>query len=787
MKYALTLFSLWFALTAIAQPVPSPTVPTQVTFADLTVRFDPDARRLIQQDVNALMTNRQYWNAKLDRALLYFPIIETILLNEKIPTDFKYLALQESSLTPDAVSSSQAVGFWQFKRETAQDYGMVVNEEVDERKNISSSTAAAARYLRRSNGMYTNWLSALFSFYLGTGGISKIVSPEWANSQDITLNGSTDRYMLRFFAHKLAVEYAIRTYQPVNTFSLVEYTGGAGKTIDEIANELSLNANDIRTYNRWLLIDHVPIDKPYALVIPTPNGQINDLRQRIAQTTDKPIKAVVTDDIGFPVLKRVTLATSSTSDPILYEINGLPGIQAQVGDNAGSLARKARISLSSFLRFNDLGERDAIAVGEVYYLAKKRKKALVPFHTARTDETMRGISQRYALRLKKLLRYNRMDRVQKLQVGRVLWLRERRPSKTPIEIINAPTPPVYDNSPATPSNRPVVERPGLETPATSQANNIPRNASERKRYQPKLVGSATPSTVPDERATEANTAPSRPTPEPATTPSRPAVQAPTPTVTTAVTPDKTNPGETVEVPVAAPRDAGSPQRTIIVRSEGETVRERTTPARQVAGTYPDTPDVSANTGSNQSGRTTTPVKKPQPQQQSSTELTPIPRNQQATLPPLPPMMSDRPEATTPGSVKGRTMRHTIEAGQTYYSLSRYYGVRVDDLLAANNLTLEDKLSVGQTLVVQNVPAGYPTGQPTSSSAAVPAGAPRSGSPISPTTVAPPVSEPTYHVVAKGETLYRISKTYNVTVEQLMQWNDLRDLGVKEGQKLKVSQ
>ncbi|NID09783.1 LysM peptidoglycan-binding domain-containing protein [Fibrivirga algicola] len=787
MKYALTLFSFWFALTAFAQPVPSPTVPAQVTFADLTVRFDPDARRLIQQDVNALMNNRQYWNAKLDRALLYFPIIETILLNEKIPTDFKYLALQESSLTPDAVSSSQAVGFWQFKRETAQDYGMVVNEEVDERKNISSSTAAAARYLRRSNGMYTNWLSALFSFYLGTGGISKIVSPEWANSQDITLNGSTDRYMLRFFAHKLAVEYAIRTYQPVNTFSLVEYTGGAGKTIDEIANELSLNANDIRTYNRWLLIDHVPIDKPYALVIPTPNGQINDLRQRIAHTTDKPIKAVVTDDIGFPVLKRVTLATSSTSDPILYEINGLPGIQAQVGDNAGSLARKARISLSSFLRFNDLGERDAIAVGEVYYLAKKRKKALVPFHTARTDETMRGISQRYALRLKKLLRYNRMDRVQKLQVGRVLWLRERRPSKTPIEIINAPTPPVYDNSPATPSNRPVVERPGLETPANSQANNIPRNASERKRYQPKLVGSATPSTVPDERSAEVSTAPSRPTPEPATPPTRPAVQAPTPTVTTAVTPDKTNPGETVEVPVATPRDAGSPQRTIIVRSEGETVRERTTPARQVAGTYPETPDVAANTGGNQSGRTATPVKKPQPQQQSSTELTPIPRNQQATLPPLPPMMSDRPEATTPGSTKGRTMRHTIEAGQTYYSLSRYYGVRVDDLLAANNLTLGDKLSVGQTLVVQNVPAGYPTGQPTSAPAAVPAGAPRSGSPIPPTTVAPPVSEPTYHVVAKGETLYRISKTYNVTVEQLMQWNDLRDLGVKEGQKLKVSQ
>ncbi|MEZ0483235.1 LysM peptidoglycan-binding domain-containing protein [Fibrella aquatica] len=770
MKHILTFFLLWFVLPVTGQPLPTPTVPDQLTFADLTVRFQPDARRLIQQDINALMSNRQYWNAKLDRALLYFPIIETILLSNGIPTDFKYLALQESSLTPDAVSSSQAVGFWQFKRETAQDYGMLVNGEVDERKNISSSTAAATRYLRRSNGMYNNWLSALFSFYLGTGGISKIVSPDWANAKDITLDSRTDRYMLRFFAHKLAVEYAIRTYQPVNTFSLVEYSGGAGKTIDEIANTLNLNANDIRTYNRWLLIDHVPIDKPYVVAIPTPNGQINDLRQRIAQTTDKPVTAVATDDIGFPVLKRVTLATNSATDPILYEINGLPGIQAQAGDNAGSLARKAKISLASFLRFNDMGERDAITAGEVYYLAKKRKKALVPFHTARTDETMRGISQRYALRLKKLLRFNRMDRVQKLQVGRVLWLRERRPSKTPIEIITSPTPPVYDNSPATPSNRPVVERPGRDELADPQtANNIPRNASERKRYQPKLLGNATPSTVPDEPV---NPAPTRTAPKPATQ-SATAAAAPTPTVTTVTTPDRANPGETVEVPVAAPKDAGSPQRTIIVRSEGETVRERTTPARQVSGTFPETPDPVASR----------PVATAQPTQQpqQSGELTPIPRNKPGSVPPMPPMTT----SSAPATGKGRTMKHTIEAGQTYYSLSRYYGITVDELLAANNLTLEGKLSVGQTLTVANIPAGYPTGQPVT--APIPASEPRSNSPIPPATVAPPVVETTYHVVAKGETLYRISKTYGVTIEQLLQWNDLRDLGVKEGQKLKVSQ
>jgi membrane-bound lytic murein transglycosylase D len=266
-----------------------------------------------------------------------------------------------------------------------------------------------------------------------------------------------------------------------------------------------------------------------------------------------------------------------------------------------------------------------------------------------------------------------------------------------------------------------------------------------------------------------------------------------------VTPDRANPGETVEVPVA-PRDAGSPQRTIIVRSEGETVRERTTPARQVPGTLLETPDTQPlpvdATVNNQTSRSvpaaTVPAK--QTPSQQPVERTPIPRNQSATIPPLPPMMTTDAPAAEAG--RGRTMKHTVEAGQTFYSLSRYYGISVDDLLTTNNLTLDDKLAVGQILTVQRVPAGYPTGQPTSPPAAVPTealpqvppqAAPRSGSPIPPVTVAPPAAETTYHVVAKGETLYRISKTYNVTIEQLMQWNDLADLGVKEGQKLKVSQ
>ena len=87
---------------------------------------------------------------------LYFPIIENIFKEEGVPDDFKYLSLQESGLISDAVSTSNAVGFWQFKDFTAREVGLRVDKQIDERKNIVSSTRGAAVYLKRNNFLMNN-------------------------------------------------------------------------------------------------------------------------------------------------------------------------------------------------------------------------------------------------------------------------------------------------------------------------------------------------------------------------------------------------------------------------------------------------------------------------------------------------------------------------------------------------------------------------------------------------------------------------------------------------------
>src|SRR3954471_777033 len=145
----------------------SPQVPHKMQFAGLTLTIHDDARREIQKDVDALTLHPKYFNVKAERAKTYFPIIEKIFAEERLPEDFKYLCLQESALIPDAVSSSNAVGFWQFKDFTAMEMGLRVDKDVDERLNIVSSSRAAARYFKKNNALLNNWLYALQAYQMG--------------------------------------------------------------------------------------------------------------------------------------------------------------------------------------------------------------------------------------------------------------------------------------------------------------------------------------------------------------------------------------------------------------------------------------------------------------------------------------------------------------------------------------------------------------------------------------------------------------------------------------------
>jgi len=738
MKRILTLttfISFLSISTLMAQAPAVPNVPRSVGFAGMNIQLDEDARAVVQADVKALLTNKKFWEAKLDRCLLFFPIIEGVLIDEDVPVDFKYLAVQESNLQPDAISASNAVGFWQFKKETAIDYGLRVDDQIDERKNITSSTRAAAKYLKKSNLQFNNWVASLYSYYLGAGGISKTIPAEWGYAREVKLDGKADRYILRFLAHKIAIESSIERYQSPNRLALLEYPQAGGRTLDGIAKEFGIDEVSLRTQNRWVTGNEIPSDKEYSLIIPVTNDQFEATRSRLS-VFKKPNQRddFTQKDIGFPVLVR---AEGYSSDLLLYEINGLPGIMAGTGDNVETLAKKSRVSFSSFLRYNEMSERDPINPGDVYYLSRKNKRAVIPYHTVREGESLWKVSQIYGIRLKFLVKYNRIDnRNQRLQTGRVLWLTKKRPRNKPVEVIEVPQEEWVPGSGKS-QPRPAVQETARNGAAPVSNNKIPQKPSERKVYTPKMADTPVTTTAPSSEQsggveiTEAGT-----TAE--TTPKQNSQ-----TTTTAQT-AKSN----KRAPSFNPVDD---DRVVIINDE-DTAKPKTTTTGKPTATSARKPPVETKPPV---AETKQPVKSGE--SVVSTKPTPAETQPKAQIPPAKtPVVTTAPPVATSST---KPIIHVVEAGQTFYSISKMYDVTVNDIFYWNNLAQDAKLLSGQKLTIR--PVGNTLEQQ------------------------PKADEFTNHTVAQGETMFSISQKYGVKVDQIKEWNELPDTGVKIGQQLKI--
>ena len=136
--------------------------------------------------------------------------------------------------------------------------------------------------------------------------------------------------------------------------------------------------------------------------------------------------------MGFPVLDRDFSLTSDRGGDF-YRINGKNGIKADICDTYVTLAYKADVSLKNFLEFNDMSELDVVAIGQIYYIEEKKDKGPIEYHTATESESLWDISMLYAIKLEDILKYNRLEKVERLQRGRVVYLQDKRPKNQPIE------------------------------------------------------------------------------------------------------------------------------------------------------------------------------------------------------------------------------------------------------------------------------------------------------------------------------------------------------------------
>ena len=625
-------------------------VPSEMEFAGIKLKITESAKREIEETLDLLTRSQYHFQLKADRSNLYMHFVEEILKKEGIPEDFKYLAIQEGEFIADAVSTSNAVGFWQFKKASAQELGLRVDNVVDERKHIIASTIGATKYFKRSNFVFDNWLLSLQSYLQGLTGTQRSVSEKYYGAKKVEINKKTHWYIKKYLAHKLAFQDFVGEGRKHPEVTLASFEG-RGKTLRQLSQELKVDYEELKRFNKWLGQSRIPSEKSYAIIYPVKPGGRQPIAQNKpdkkrddrTQTSERtkpsrgsnnratgtntgtstatnrrnPNLRPIEGNVGaFP---RITGDRRTEYEPDRIKLNGIPAIRAKAGDDIQSLSKRTGLSTYKLRVFNDIGVKGNVRGGKYYYLKKKKGKGKVHYHIVQPGETLWGISQDYGIRVKKLLRKNRMTKEEPLKVGRVLWLRFIRPANVPVEYSNV------------------------------------KVASQGVSAEDRLISEFTPSVKPQE-------------PQPKAEEKEPVV------------------------------------------------KEK--PAREE-------------------------------EQSEDNEVFQAPRVKKELV----------------AGPNEKIITHVVKPKETFFAISRHYGIDIDDILDWNGLVVTDGLQISQMLklVVPKKKEQEKT-KPKAENQS---------------------QDVVIHEVKAGETLWSISRQYGVTVEDILKWNDKKTNDLALGEQLKI--
>lgn len=221
----------------------------------------------------------------LKRSGRYEGMIRTKLRERRMPEDLFYLSMIESGFNPNARSTAQAVGLWQFVAGTARLYGLRVDGYVDERRDPERATDAALEYLQDLHGRFGAWNLAAAAYNTGefrvaramrevTGGVRGSENDFWRIRG--RLPSETSAYVPLMHAaaligkdpHKYGLD-GIERLLPVEVES-VSIPGGT--SLDRVAAAVGVPVEDLRELNSHLVRGTTPPGGSYPVKVPLGRG-----------------------------------------------------------------------------------------------------------------------------------------------------------------------------------------------------------------------------------------------------------------------------------------------------------------------------------------------------------------------------------------------------------------------------------------------------------------------------------------------------------------------------------
>ena len=400
-----------------------------------------------------------YYTQKMSKAKIsrivglssyYMPIFEEIFDQYGIPPELAKVSVIESALNPVAVSRARAAGMWQFMRRTGTQYGLEVNEYVDERFDYLKETHAAAKYLRDAYDIFGDWSLAIASYNCGPGNVNKAIRRAGGGRDfwDVYkyLPRETRGYVPAFVAAMYTLAYYrehnivpshVDTPPQVDTFHISN-----NLHFGQLAECVGISTDMLRNLNPEYVKDIIP-GKTKTRVLKLPysfSGAFVDVQDTIYAYKDSiffdPVRVKAVNSGGSQSSGSVRGGSSAPSY-FVYTV--------KKGDSLGKIASRNHTTIAKIKQWNHL-TRDTIVPGQklrIYTgkgpsatsVASGTSSSKAPattskggyvMYTVRKGDTLYSIANKFSgVSLNDIMRLNGLNRNSKIYAGQKLKIKKQ--------------------------------------------------------------------------------------------------------------------------------------------------------------------------------------------------------------------------------------------------------------------------------------------------------------------------------------------------------------------------
>ncbi len=363
----------------------------------------------------------------------YLPIFEEILDQYNLPKELKVMAIIESGLSPVARSRANAKGIWQFMFRTALQYDLKITSFVDERYDPIKATHAAAKYLSDAYTIFGDWALAISSYNCGAGNVNKAIRR--AGSREFWdiypyLPRETRGYVPAFVGALYLMNYykdyklePAKTQLPIEVDTFKVHRNLHFKQVSEL---VGIPMETLKSLNPQYVNEIIPGNEKSEYILRIPyNYTAAFVDHEDSLYNFK--KDVYFTPVVYNRIKEDRLL--SESQTIYHRVRS--------GETLGGIALRYRVRLADLKRWNNIGSRNLIRIGQrlVIYKnggapasssgkAKVTSDGSYQYYTIKKGDTLLGIAYSCGVKLNDILSLNGLSKNSKIYPGKKLKIKK---------------------------------------------------------------------------------------------------------------------------------------------------------------------------------------------------------------------------------------------------------------------------------------------------------------------------------------------------------------------------